>query len=253
MIKISRFALSIITLTLLSSLVFTQEARVDRTEELKGPVHLALVESSEIVIVNGKETEINLRQNRKIIYDPNHHEIERTNYNRANGSIENHLVHIIDNKGRVIGAKSYQLNPDGKGERLIGNYTFRYVENGSIIETQSYIDDRLSGITKSSYDNNGLLLEETKLDGNRTVNQVTKKTYDRKGNLLTTATTVNSKTELLERFYDDAGHLIRYKQTSYHGESNVINYIYDSSGREIERNGDSPEFTFKDITTYDAK
>lgn len=128
------------------------------------------------------DTDGNLKYKRTFKYDNNGNNIERedqTAYTHdTNRFMYSKYVYKYDNKNNKIG----WYREDNIDSSLSPMETYKYDDNGNILEEKSFSDGVLSAIIKYDYDNNGNLIEVKTNSLDRDYSSKATINYDEKGN-----------------------------------------------------------------------
>lgn len=171
-----------------------------------------------------------LRKTRKYSYDKNNNIIKET-YFDEDGKTVRIEEYVYKNNGRNIRKNIY----NGKGKIKEDYDTYKYDENGNLLELKECYEDECTYKETFTYDKNGNLLEVKTWDGDNEVWE--KYTYDENGKII----------KIDEKYYDGLyDYVLKYDENGflntvnlhYEGDEisdDLIMYKYDLYGNIIER------------------
>jgi len=224
------------------------QANSDRERDgVVGPVQSVLLELVELSTGSGKEVEIKRRPHQLIRYNERGSEVERVNFNE-DGSISDKSVRLYDSAGKQIGWKEYQGLDANPGR----SSTWDYDANGNLAEVRVQYQGLLELRTVYTYDNHGRKVEESRFEDGGAFRDRNVYAYNAAGQLVETTYHHN---EILNgkvlRKYNETGSLVKETQFNVLHPESTAEYVYDSSGREIEKRVDTEILWSKVQTSYD--
>lgn len=224
------------------------QAKSDRERDgLVGPVQSVLLELVELSTGSGKEVEIRRRPHQLVAYNERGSEIERVNFNK-DGSISDKSVLLYDSAGKQIGSRAYR-NTDSQP---ISTSTWRYDANGNLAEVRVHDQGVLELLMVYTYDNHRRKVEESRFGDDGAFRDRDVYAYNAAGQLVETAYYHNEVlTGKVHRKYNETGSLMKETQFNIVHPESTVEYVYDSSGREIEQRVDTEILWSKVQTSYD--
>jgi antitoxin component YwqK of YwqJK toxin-antitoxin module len=245
--RLTSFANLLVFLALLASGTTAQSMSDWQRDNLTGSVRSIQLEFAEANMVNGKLVEIKRWPHQRVTYNERGHEVERVNFNK-NGTEQDRAVIRYDSEGHIIGYG------DAKNDRY--HSTIEYDSRGNPIEALMYEGDVIQTREVYTYDDNGRKIEQSRFSDGGAYHQRLTYAYNASGQL-TEMAAYHSGTlrEKHLKTYNGAGNLVKEASFNYglSGQNSTVEYLYDKSGREIERYVDTAILWSKVQTLYDAK
>jgi len=215
-------------------------------DKLVGSVRSIQLEFSEAEAVDDKLIVVKRWPHQRVTYNERGQEVERVNFNQ-DGTEQDRSVIRYDSSGRNIGYG------DPKKDRY--HSTIEYDRKGSRVEVRMYEGDGIQTRETSIYDDKGQRIEQFRVsDGGNYQERITY-AYNAAGQLTETAAYYSGKlNDKHLKTYNAAGALV--KEESFNvaapGQNSTVEYSYDKSGREIEKNIDTSILWSKVQTQYDS-
>ena len=245
--RLTNFATLSIWLALLAPLTSAQTISDWQRDHLVGSVRSVQLEFAEANMVDGKLSEIKRWPHQRVSYNERGQEVERVNF-KKDGSIEDTSIIRYDSEGRIIGYG------DAKKDR---NYSIlEYDSKGNRTEARGYEGDGLQTRETYTYDDKGQKIAQSRFADNGAYHERIIYAYNPAGQLTEMAAYYS---EVLKekhlKTYDGGGKLLKEESVSYQfsGHNSTVEYLYDKSGRLIERRVDTEILWSKVQTRYDAK